>query len=80
MESVVQLSPTDILAERPFTHPSHIPGDLSTLRYMAHQLCLTLQNPHMMTDLPQTILFNLPGQTGWILRPILNWPKSSTER
>ncbi len=75
MENVVQLSPTDILAERPFTHPTHIPGDQSTLRYMAHQLCLTLQNPHMPTDLPQTILFNLPGKPGWIHRQVLANPQ-----
>lgn len=74
MENVVQLSPTDILAERPFTHPTHIPGDLSTLRYMARQLCLTLQNPHMPTDLPQTILFNMPGQSSWIHRQVLANP------
>jgi len=75
MENVVQLSPTDILAERPFTHPTHIPNDLSTLRYMAGQLCLTLQNPHMMTDSPQTILFNLPGKTSWIHRLVLANPR-----
>lgn len=75
MENVVQLSPTDILAERPFTHSTHIPGDLSTLRYMAGQLCLTLQNPHMSTDLPQTILFNLPGKSSWIHRQVLANPQ-----
>ena len=74
MESVVQLSPTHILAERPFTHPHHIPDDLKTLRYMAHHLCLTLQNPHMMTDLPQTILYSLPGQGSWIHRLVLANP------
>lgn len=74
MESVVQLSPTHILAERPFTHPVHIPGDLNTLRYMARHLCLTLQNPHMMADLPQIILYNLPGQHSWIHRLVLANP------
>jgi len=79
MENVVQLSPTDILAERPFTHPTHIPGDLNTLRYMARQLCLTLQNPHMSTDLPQTILFNLPGKSSWIHRQVLANPQHFQE-
>lgn len=79
MENVVQLTPTDIVAERPFTHPSHIPGDLSTLRYMARQLCLTLQNPHMPTDLPQTILFNMPGQASWIHRQVLANPQHFKE-
>ena len=74
MESVVHLSSTDILPERPFTHPSQIPGDLATLRYMARQLCLTLENPHMMADAPQTILFNLPGQNSWIHRLVLANP------
>jgi hypothetical protein len=79
MENVVQLSPIDIVAERPFTHPTHIPGDLSTLRYMAHQLCLTLQNPHMPSDSPQTILFNLPEKTGWIHRLVLANPRHFKE-
>jgi len=75
MENVVQLSPTDILAERPFTHPTHIPGDQSTLRHMARQLCLTLQNPHMPSASPQTILFNLPGNGSWIQRQVLANPQ-----
>ncbi|MCA9917942.1 MAG: hypothetical protein KC445_08325 [Anaerolineales bacterium] len=74
MESVVHLSPTHILDERPFTHPDHVPGDLETLRYMASQLCLTLQNPHMVPDLPQTIMYNLPGQSSWFQRQVLNRP------
>ncbi|WP_420630224.1 hypothetical protein [Candidatus Leptofilum sp.] len=74
MDSVVHLSPTHILAERPFTHPKHIPGDLETLRYMARQLCLTLQNPHMLPDIPQTILHNRPGQTSWTHRQVLAHP------
>ena len=74
MESVVHLSPTDILAERPFTHPHLIPGDLQTLGYMAQQLCLTLQNPHMITNIPQTILHSLPGQTSWFQRQVLAHP------
>lgn len=80
MENVVQLSPTDILAERPFTHPTHISGDLSTLRYMARQLCLTLQNPHMPSHSPQTILFNLPEKGSWIHRQVLANPQHFTER
>ncbi len=79
MESVVQLSPTDIVAERPFTHPTHIPGDLNTLRYMARQLCLALQNPHMPTDSPQTILFNLPDKSSWIHRQVLTNPQQFHE-
>jgi hypothetical protein len=74
MENVVQLNPEDIVAERPFTHPNLIPGDLTTLRYMVRQLCLTLQNPHMMTDVPQTILFSLPGKTSWQHRLVLANP------
>ena len=74
MEGVVQLSPTDILPERPFTHPSLIPGDHTTLRYMARQLCLTLENPHLVPDLPQTILFNMPGQSSWLHRQVVANP------
>jgi hypothetical protein len=80
MENVVQLSPTDIVAERPFTDPSHIPGDQSTLRYMAHQRCLTRQNPHMPSDAPQTILFNLPEKDSWIHRQVLANPQHFKER
>lgn len=74
MENVVQLSATHILDERPFTHPKHIPDDLATLRYMASQLHLTLQNPHMVPNIPQTILYNVPGQSGWIQRQVLAHP------
>lgn len=74
METVVHLTPTDILAERPFTHPQHIPDDQKTLRYMARQLCLTLDNPHMFSHIPQTILFNVPGQSSWQHRLVLANP------
>ncbi|GJM42801.1 MAG: hypothetical protein DHS20C20_30830 [Ardenticatenaceae bacterium] len=74
MESVVQLSPTDILAERPFTHPDHIPDNLNTLRYMARHLQLTLSNPDMMTNYPHTILHNMPGNNSWIHRQVLANP------
>lgn len=75
MDSVVHLTPTDILPERPFTHPQQIPEDLATLRYMARQLCLTLENPHMLADTPQTILFNTPGKSSWIHRLVLANPQ-----
>ena len=74
MEAVVHLSPTDILPERPFTHPQQIPSDRATLRYMARQLCLTLENPHMLPDMPQTILYNVPGQSSWLHRLVLANP------
>lgn len=74
MEDVVQLNPTDLLAERPFTHPDHIPGDRATLLYMARQLCLMLENPHRLTDIPQTILFNMPGEASWLHRLVLANP------
>ncbi len=74
MESVVQLSPTDILPERPFTHPKQIAGDRMTLCYMARQLCLTLENPHLLPSMPQTILFNVPGQNSWLHRQVLANP------
>lgn len=74
MENVVQLNPTDLLAERPFTHPDHIPGDRATLCYMARQLCLTLDNPHRLTNFAQTILFSMPGETSWLHRLVLANP------
>ncbi|MEZ4594274.1 MAG: hypothetical protein R3D55_24495 [Chloroflexota bacterium] len=74
MESVVQLSATHVLDERPFTHPKHIPDDLATLRYMAQQLCLTLQNPHMVPKIPQTILHSMPNQNSWFQRQVLAHP------
>ncbi|MBK8902279.1 MAG: hypothetical protein IPM53_13920 [Anaerolineaceae bacterium] len=74
MEDVVQLNPTDVLAERPFTHPDHISSDRATLRYMVRQLCLTLENPHRLTDIPQTILFIMPGETSWLHRLVLANP------
>lgn len=74
MATVVHLSPTDILPERPFTHPQQIPNDLATLRYMARQLCLTVENPHRLPESPQTILYNMPGQPGWLHRQVLANP------
>jgi len=74
MKNVVQLSPTDIVAERPFTHPNHTPDDYKTLRYMVRQLRLALKNPHMLPDVPQTILFNMPGQSSWQHRQVLANP------
>lgn len=75
MENIVQISPADILIERPFTHPSHIPEDLSTLRYMAGHLDLTLQNHHTVTGKPQTITINLPDQHNWVHRQVLANPR-----
>lgn len=75
MRNVVQLSPTDIVAERPFTNPCLIPNDFATLHYIARQLALTLANPHMITTIPQTILTTLPGQTSWLHRQVLANPR-----
>jgi hypothetical protein len=74
MENIVQLAHTDILTERPFTHPMHIPGDLSTLLSMAHELYLTLQNSPDLTSLPQMIIFNMPDQLNWRHRQVLANP------
>ncbi|MFZ1399957.1 MAG: hypothetical protein WAS33_23835, partial [Candidatus Promineifilaceae bacterium] len=35
---------------------------------------LTLQNPHMIAELPQTILHSKPGQSGWFQRQVLAHP------
>ena len=71
MENIVQLSPTGIITERPFTHPMHITGDLNSLRSMAYELYLTLQNFPDLTSLPQMIIFNKPDQLKWIHRQVL---------
>lgn len=74
MKNVVQLSPTDIVAERPFTHPNHAPDDYTTLRFMTRQLRLTLENPHMLPTMPQTIFFSMSEQTSWQHRLLLANP------
>lgn len=41
-QTPIQLGPSDVLRERPFTHPSHTFADLYVLRYMAEQLHQTV--------------------------------------
>ncbi|HEX6385697.1 MAG TPA: hypothetical protein VF177_13585 [Anaerolineae bacterium] len=61
MDHVIALGHSDIISERPFTHPSHTAADLSILRYMVDQLCLILEYPHMFADLPQPLWLQQPS-------------------
>jgi hypothetical protein len=46
---MITLAPTDLLPDRPFTNPGHIPGDLNVLRYMLERVQAFL-NEHRTRD------------------------------
>jgi hypothetical protein len=55
MTEIRYLEPMEIVAERPFTHPSHTTNDLSALRYMIDQLCLLLSEPGRYAQQPPPV-------------------------
>jgi hypothetical protein len=54
MPKLMTLSADERIAERPFTDPEHSSGDLETLRYMAHQLIDTYDDPVVCDFVPGT--------------------------
>ena len=79
MSNAVRLLPHEIIKTRPFTHPSHIATDQSTLRYMAGQVCVLLEYPYLASSPPHIVLFNLPGNNGWFHRIVIARPKQLRE-
>ena len=75
---VVYLSPNEIVAERPFTHPDHIHDHRDTLRYMLSQLCLLLASPYLPgkeKGRMRIVHFQQPETGNWFHRLVLAQPE-----
>lgn len=63
-QTPIQLGPTDVLQERPFTHPSHTFADLYVLRYMAEQLHQTVNGLDVgVDDVGPSIIYRTEADT-----------------
>ena len=75
-EPVTTLQATDVLRNRPFTHPNHIPGDVNSLRYMVDQLCMFMEAPHLYQDRPRPIVVHQPRAEQWTYRLVIVRPEA----
>ena len=75
MSHTVYMTADEIVAARPFTNPVHIPQYQHTLRYMAGQVCVLLEYPHMPSPPPHIILFNRPNNRDWFHRIVIAQPE-----
>ncbi len=71
MSATIQLTPNEVKADRPFTHPRHIVEDRTSLSPMLAQLCLLLDYPHLPVSRPRTVLFQATGANSWFHRLVL---------
>ncbi len=60
MTNIIHLSPTDIINERPFTHPAHILAEMKILRTMIDRLCLVIENHPIQTPLSYPVIVSEP--------------------
>jgi hypothetical protein len=70
---IVQLGPTEIIAEHPFTHPDHTPVEFDVLRYMVNRLCPVLEDDHLCSFMPKPIMARDPN--GKHYRMVVTNPK-----
>ncbi len=76
MEPIIYLDPEEIVHGRPFTHPQHIAGDLNSLRYLADQLSLLLENPHLLArSQPPITIYRPELPNEWVYRIVIPDPK-----
>lgn len=75
MANLLHLQPDEIIEERPFTRPEHIPTDQQTLSYMAGQVCVLLEYPYLSAQPPHIVLFNRPDNSDWFHRIVLAQPE-----
>lgn len=68
------LDPTDVLHNRPFTHPNHIVGDVNSLRYMVDQLCMFLDVPRLCADRSPPLVVHQPPGDQWTYRLVVVRP------
>ena len=74
-EPTITLQPTDVLHNRPFTHPNHIVGDLNSLRYMVDQLCMFMEAPHLYERRSPPIVVHQPPVDQWTYRLVIVRPE-----
>jgi len=79
-EPVTTLQPTDVLHNRPFTHPNHIAGDVNSLRYMVDQLCMFMEAPHRYEDRTRPIVVHQPRVDQWTYRLVIVRPEELRTR
>lgn len=72
---MIRLNPHDIVAERPFTHPTQVAKDLITLRHMANELSRILEDPRHYTQRNGSITLLQPNPTEWTHRLIITQPE-----
>lgn len=60
MTDKIQLGATDILPQRPFTHPAHIDNDRRILRYMVDRLWLVLKYADFYNHAQQPLILSEP--------------------
>ena len=64
MSSNIELTPVEIIAQRPFTHPKHTTADTAVLRATVDKLCLVLEQPDLYAHLspPPVLHFRENGR------------------
>lgn len=72
---MIRLNPQDIVAERPFTHPTQVAKDLITLRHMANELSRILENPHYPAQRNSPFTLLQPNPAEWTHRLIITQPE-----
>ena len=73
-DPTIRLHPTDVLQNRPFTHPKHIVGDVNSLRYMVDQLCMFMEAPNLDQDRSPPIVVHQPPRDQWTYRLVIVRP------
>ncbi len=78
MKTVI-LGPEEVNTNHPFSHPDGIATDLNTLRYMADQLCLFLEHPHLYSRESRPIIVHRPRPDSWVYRLVVVEPEQILE-
>ncbi len=78
MKTVI-LGPEEVVTNHPFSHPDRIATDLNTLRYMADQLCLFLEHPHLYSKAPRPVIVHRPRPDSWVYRLVVVEPEQILE-
>ena len=74
-EAAITLQPTDVLQNRPFTHPNHTVGDVNSLRYMVDQLCMYMEPPRLDEKGSRPIIVHQPPGDQWTYRLVIVQPE-----
>ncbi len=79
-DNYTQLTLSDILEERPFTHPDHVSAELAILRSMVQSLCQTMEQLQSISPESRPIIQFHPEPHGRMQRIVLNRPKKLLRR